>query len=182
MQLFWKRSDRLSLSFSLQVWSHRSKLSYWKKKAPLGLRARKVFPALSVFFKWCAERLIGFADGLTHGADVLRAHQGPRRSRSKTMSQNGCKALVVAAKTGDASPEIYLSNFWTGSSLQPKCSESSDVLLLKPHNPGLFCYIKTGLMCFRSLANPSQKPPTCICIPPLEEPLQSQKEQDNLSV
>lgn len=58
VQLFWKRSDRLSLSFSLQVWSHRSKLSYWKK-ASRGLWARKVFPTLSVFLmvRWEANWL-----------------------------------------------------------------------------------------------------------------------------
>lgn len=49
VQLYWKCSDRLSLSFSLQVLSHRSKLSYWKKKPRVDCEPGKFSP-LCLFF------------------------------------------------------------------------------------------------------------------------------------
>lgn len=154
------------------------KLSYWKK-ASRGLRARKVLPTLSVFLMVRRE------------ANWLCRQPDPRRwcpqssSRAATVSfQNSGEASVGAAAAGDESPEIDLSNFWS-SRLQPEHAAPSPRPVCWNHTYSLFSpvfyYIRSGLMWFRSLAIIAN-PPTCIWITPLERPLHSQKEQDNLSV
>lgn len=57
--------------------------------------ARKVFPTLP-FFKWCAEKLIGFADRLTHGpTDVHSAHQWQRQLHLEKRVSKELEALVL---------------------------------------------------------------------------------------
>lgn len=61
VQIFWKWED-LDFTFTLFL---RSKLSYWKKKKnPHAESEPGKFSPLCLFL-CCAERLIGFADGLS---------------------------------------------------------------------------------------------------------------------